>query len=92
MAPSSLLPTQSSNDVERPTRLAKLFLEDGTVLTGRSFGAHKAVDGEVRFLVCFVVLLFVLSLLCFEMKEVELSLFLSLSLSFSLSLCSHLPP
>jgi hypothetical protein len=57
MAPSSLLPTQSSNDVERPTRLAKLFLEDGTVLTGRSFGSHKAVDGEVRS--CwFVVLLF----------------------------------
>ena len=40
--------TQSSNDAQRPTLSAKLFLEDGTVLTGKSFGCHTAVEGEVR--------------------------------------------
>ncbi|MFO0961109.1 MAG: carbamoyl-phosphate synthase domain-containing protein [Isosphaeraceae bacterium] len=29
--------------------IAKLALEDGTVFTGRSFGAHTESDGEVVF-------------------------------------------
>jgi hypothetical protein len=40
--------TQSGDDAKRPTALAKIFLEDGTELTGRSFGSHEAVEGEVR--------------------------------------------
>jgi hypothetical protein len=40
--------TQSGDDATRPTALAKIFLEDGTELTGRSFGSHEAVEGEVR--------------------------------------------
>jgi hypothetical protein len=40
--------TQSGNDAQPPTALARLYLEDGTVLTGRSFGCHTAVEGEVR--------------------------------------------
>jgi hypothetical protein len=43
-----LLATQSGDDARRPTALAKLFLEDGTELTGRSFGCHESVEGEVR--------------------------------------------
>ena len=39
---------RSGDDAQPPTALAKLYLEDGTVLTGRSFGCHKAVEGEVR--------------------------------------------
>jgi hypothetical protein len=39
--------TQSGDDAKRPTALAKIFLEDGTELTGRSFGSHEAVEGEV---------------------------------------------
>ncbi len=31
------------------TQLAKLALEDGTVFTGKTFGAHGEVDGEVCF-------------------------------------------
>ncbi len=31
------------------TRLAKLALEDGTVMTGESFGVAGEVDGEVCF-------------------------------------------
>ena len=30
-----------------PTALATLHLEDGTSLTGKSFGSHEAVEGEV---------------------------------------------
>lgn len=45
---SSKMPTQSSDDVEKPTALAKLYLEDGTTLTAKSFGCHKSVEGEVR--------------------------------------------
>lgn len=41
--------TQSGDDARKPTALAKLHLEDGTTLTGRSFGCHKAVEGEVRY-------------------------------------------
>lgn len=40
--------TQSGNDAHKPTALATLYLEDGTVLTGRSFGHHSSVEGEVR--------------------------------------------
>ena len=41
------LATQSGDDAKKPTALAKIYLEDGTVLTGRSFGSHEAVEGEV---------------------------------------------
>jgi hypothetical protein len=44
---SALLSTQSGDDAQRPTALTKLYLEDGTVLTGKSFGCHTAVEGEV---------------------------------------------
>ena len=40
--------TQSGDDVEPPTALAKLHLEDGTTLTAKSFGCHTSVEGEVR--------------------------------------------
>jgi len=40
--------TQSGDDTQKPTALAKLHLEDGTTLTGLSFGSHEAVEGEVR--------------------------------------------
>jgi hypothetical protein len=42
------MPTQSGDDTQKPTALAKVYLEDGTVLTGISFGSHKSVEGEVR--------------------------------------------
>jgi hypothetical protein len=41
--------SQSSGDVEPPTALATLYMEDGTVMHGKSFGAHKSVEGEVVF-------------------------------------------
>ncbi|KAL7554053.1 hypothetical protein ACHAWF_017438 [Thalassiosira exigua] len=41
--------TQSGDDAAPPTALAKLHLEDGSTLTGRSFGCHESVDGEVVF-------------------------------------------
>ena len=40
--------TQSGDDAEPPTALAKLYLEDGTTLTAKSFGCHTSVEGEVR--------------------------------------------
>ena len=40
--------TQSGDDAEKPTALAKIFLEDGTELVGKSFGSHESVEGEVR--------------------------------------------
>ena len=40
--------TQSGDDTQKPTALAKLYLEDGTVLTGISFGSHVSAEGEVR--------------------------------------------
>lgn len=46
---SSKEPTQSSDDVVKPTALAKLYLEDGTELTAKSFGCHQSVEGEVVF-------------------------------------------
>lgn len=39
--------TQSGDNVNKPTAVAKLHLEDGTTLIGRSFGSHEAVEGEV---------------------------------------------
>ena len=44
---SRAMSTQSSGDTNPPTALATLYLEDGTTLTGRSFGSHEAVEGEV---------------------------------------------
>eukprot|EP00957_Ditylum_brightwellii_P063488 4819537-Ditylum_brightwellii.AAC.1 len=41
--------TQSSGDVVRPTAKANLHLEDGTTITGTSFGCHTSVEGEVVF-------------------------------------------
>jgi len=43
-----LMATQSGDDAAPPTALAKLHLEDGTTLTGRSFGCHESQTGEVR--------------------------------------------
>ena len=40
--------TQSGDDTQKPTALAKLHLEDGTTIVGTSFGSHEAVEGEVR--------------------------------------------
>ena len=40
--------SQSGDDTQKPTAKAKIFLEDGTVLTGLSFGSHKSAEGEVR--------------------------------------------
>ena len=39
--------TQSGDDAKKPTALAKLHLEDGTTLIGKSFGSHEAAEGEV---------------------------------------------
>jgi hypothetical protein len=44
----STKPSQSGNDAKKPEALARIYLEDGTVLTGRSFGCHKSVEGQVR--------------------------------------------
>jgi len=41
--------TQSNGDASPPTALATLYLEDGTKMVGKSFGAHKSVEGEVVF-------------------------------------------
>lgn len=41
--------TQSGDDTKKPTALAKLHLEDGTTITGTSFGCHESVEGEVVF-------------------------------------------
>ena len=42
--------TQSGDDTVKPTALAKIHLEDGTTLTGTSFGSHTSVEGEVSCL------------------------------------------
>lgn len=41
--------TQSGDDTKKPTALAKIHLEDGTTLVGKSFGSHESVEGEVVF-------------------------------------------
>jgi hypothetical protein len=46
-AASRSFATQSGDDTEPPTAMAKLHLEDGTTLTARSFGCHTSVEGEV---------------------------------------------
>jgi len=48
--------TQSGDDAKKPTALAKIYLEDGTTLTGRSFGCHEAVEGEVRLVLVLLSL------------------------------------
>ena len=52
-----LMGTQSGDDARPPTALARLHLEDGSTLTGRSFGSHESVSGEVcpQYPVLFVV-------------------------------------
>lgn len=52
---SAAFSTSSGDDAKNPTALAKLHLEDGTTLFGRSFGCHKSVEGEVRTLLLEVV-------------------------------------
>ena len=44
-----LMGTQSGDDAKKPTALAKLHLEDGTTILGKSFGSHESVEGEVRY-------------------------------------------
>ena len=41
------LATQSGDDTKKPTALAKIHLEDGTTLVGKSFGCHEGAEGEV---------------------------------------------
>ena len=41
------LATQSGDDTKKPTALAKIHLEDGTTLIGKSFGSHESAEGEV---------------------------------------------
>lgn len=48
-AASRFMSTQSDSKAERPSKKATLTLEDGTSLTGYSFGAHESVAGEVVF-------------------------------------------
>mmetsp|Transcript_58978 Transcript_58978/g.65993 ORF Transcript_58978/g.65993 Transcript_58978/m.65993 type:complete len:1514 (-) Transcript_58978:98-4639(-) len=43
------LATHSGDDTKKPTALAKIHLEDGTTLVGRSFGSHESAEGEVVF-------------------------------------------
>jgi len=57
-AQQRLFATQSSGDAEPPTALAKLHLEDGTTLVGKSFGCHESVEGEVSRKRIFPVLAF----------------------------------
>ena len=48
-ASARLMGTQSGDDAKPPTALATLYLEDGSKFTGRSFGCHESVEGEVVF-------------------------------------------
>ena len=48
-ASTRLMATQSGDDTKPPSALAKLHLEDGSTLTGRSFGCHESMTGEVRY-------------------------------------------
>jgi len=43
------LATQSGDDTKKPTALAKIHLEDGTTIIGKSFGSHESAEGEVVF-------------------------------------------
>jgi len=44
---SRLHSTRSNDSTAPPSALAAVHLEDGTTIIGRSFGAHKSVEGEV---------------------------------------------
>ena len=58
-ASTRLMATQSGDDTKPPSALAKLHLEDGSTLTGRSFGCHESMTGEVRFVfVCHVICIY----------------------------------
>ena len=46
---SRFMATQSDSNAKRSTKEATLTLEDGTTLTGYSFGANESVAGEVVF-------------------------------------------
>lgn len=46
---SRFMATQSDSSAKRSTKEATLTLEDGTKLTGYSFGASESVAGEVVF-------------------------------------------
>ena len=46
------LATQSGDDTKKPTALAKIHLEDGTTLVGKSFGCHEGAEGEVSKSIC----------------------------------------
>lgn len=48
-AASRFMATQSDSSAKRSTKPAKLTLEDGTTLSGYSFGADESVAGEVVF-------------------------------------------
>lgn len=48
-AASRFMATQSDSSAKRSTKEAILTLEDGTKLTGYSFGANESVAGEVVF-------------------------------------------
>jgi hypothetical protein len=41
--------TRSNDSTAPPSAIAAVHLEDGTTLIGRSFGAHKSVEGEVSY-------------------------------------------
>lgn len=56
--------TYSKDDVFRPTQVAKLHLEDGTTLTGKSFGAPQNVEGEVCSSIDLISCLFILKKNC----------------------------
>jgi hypothetical protein len=44
------LATQSGTDAVKPVAVARLHLEDGTTLVGKSFGSHESVEGEVCYM------------------------------------------
>ena len=48
-ASTRLMATQSGDATKPPSALAKLHLEDGSTLTGRSFGCHESMTGEVIY-------------------------------------------
>ena len=53
---SRFMATQSGDEVKPPTALARLHLEDGSTLTGRSFGCHESVSGEVSLTRIYVAI------------------------------------
>ena len=57
---SKFMSTQSNSSTKPPTALATLHLEDGSSLTGRSFGCHESVEGEVSCSRYIIVLGFII--------------------------------